>query len=98
VIVSLREQDDESATLECAVTDTGIGIPAERLPRIFEEFTQGSDEIADKYGGCGLGLTITRKLLRLYGSELTVTSTVGQGTTFSFVLKLRTPDTTRGPS
>ena len=93
LIVSLRELTDEAATLEFVVSDTGIGIPADRLPRIFDEFTQGSDEIADRYGGSGLGLAITRKLLLLYQSELTVTSTVGQGTTFSFTIRLpRAPE------
>jgi PAS domain S-box-containing protein len=89
LMVALREVDADTATVDFAVSDTGIGIPADRLPHIFEEFTQGSDEIADKYGGSGLGLAITRKLLLLYESELSVTSTVGQGTTFSFTLKLR---------
>jgi len=93
LIISLRELTDQDATLEFVVSDTGIGIPADRLPRIFDEFTQGSDEIADQYGGSGLGLAITRKLLLLYESELTVTSTVGQGTTFSFTLRLpRAPE------
>ena len=91
LIVSLRELEAEHATVDFAVSDTGIGIPAERLPHIFNEFTQGSDEIADKYGGSGLGLAITRKLLSLYGTELSVTSTVGQGTTFKFSLRLRRP-------
>jgi PAS domain S-box-containing protein len=96
LIISLRTLDRDEATLEIAVSDTGIGIPADRLPHIFDEFTQGSDEIAAKYGGSGLGLAITRKLLLLYGSELRVTSTVGQGTTFSFVLTLQRPsDATR---
>ena len=89
VIVSLHDEDAEQVTLDFAVSDTGIGIPADRLPHIFDEFTQGSDEIAEKYGGSGLGLAITRRLLLLYGSELSVTSTVGQGTTFKFSVKLR---------
>jgi signal transduction histidine kinase len=59
-----------------------------RLPHILEEFTQGSEEIARPFGGSGLGLSIVRKLLRLYGSELHVASTVGQGSTFSFLLPL----------
>jgi signal transduction histidine kinase len=71
------------------VSDTGIGIPSDRLPHIFDEFTQASDEIADRYGGTGLGLAISRRLLQLYGSDLRVTSTVGQGTTFSFPLTLK---------
>ena len=70
-------------------SDTGIGIPADRLPHIFDEFTQASDEIADRYGGAGLGLAISRRLLELYGAALSVTSTVGQGTKFSFVLTLK---------
>jgi PAS domain S-box-containing protein len=93
LVVYAREVAAESATLECVVSDTGIGIPADRLPHIFEEFTQGSEEIAERYGGSGLGLAITRKLLRLYRSELHVTSTLGQGTTFSFTLQLRRADT-----
>lgn len=71
------------------VSDTGIGIPADRLGHIFEEYTQASSEIGERYGGSGLGLAITRKLVLLHGSDLSVTSTVGQGTTFSFVLRLR---------
>jgi PAS domain S-box-containing protein len=91
IIVSLRELTGASASLEFVVSDTGIGIPADRLPHIFEEFTQASEDIADTYGGTGLGLAITQKLLLLYGSELSVTSTVGQGSTFSFGLDLKRP-------
>ena len=87
----VREMQASEVTLEVAVSDTGIGIPADRLPEIFNEYTQASEEIAAKYGGSGLGLAICRKILRLYGSELSVTSTVGQGTTFSFPLKLQRP-------
>jgi PAS domain S-box-containing protein len=90
LIVAIRDTAAEWVTLEVLVTDTGIGIPADRLPHIFEEFTQASDEIATKYGGTGLGLSISRKLLQLQGSELHVTSTVGQGTTFSFLLGVKT--------
>jgi PAS domain S-box-containing protein len=86
--VAPRETTGERVTLEFAVSDTGIGIAADRLPFIFNEFTQASAEIGEKYGGTGLGLAIARKLLRLHGAELEVTSTVGQGTTFTFVLEL----------
>jgi PAS domain S-box-containing protein len=91
VMVYARRSTTDTATLEFVVSDTGIGIPADRLPHIFEEFTQASAEIGEKYGGSGLGLAISRKLLRLYGSLLHVTSTVGQGTTFSFELQLKRP-------
>jgi PAS domain S-box-containing protein len=84
-----REATAAHVALEVSVSDTGIGIPPDRLARIFEEYTQASDEIGKKYGGTGLGLAISRKILRLYGSDLHVTSTPGQGTTFSFGLTLK---------
>jgi PAS domain S-box-containing protein len=90
LVITARETAREKVTLEIMVSDTGIGIPADRLPHIFEEFTQAGDDIADRYGGTGLGLTISRRLLELHGSELHVTSTVGQGSTFSFHLTLKT--------
>jgi PAS domain S-box-containing protein len=89
LLVSLREGTPDSVSLEISVSDTGIGIPSDRLPHIFEEFTQATDEVAEQYGGTGLGLAISRRLLRLYDAELHVTSAVGQGTTFSFVLTLK---------
>ena len=89
LLVGVREDTSEAVTLDIVVSDSGIGIPADRLPHIFDEYTQASDEIAETYGGTGLGLAISRKLLQLYGSELNVTSTVNQGTTFSFALTLR---------
>ena len=85
----VRELVPEGTTLEIAVSDTGIGIPAERLPHIFDAYTQASSDIAAKYGGTGLGLAISRRLVELHGSELRVESTLGQGTTFSFVVRLR---------
>jgi PAS domain S-box-containing protein len=84
-----RQVQPQSTSVEFMVSDTGIGIPADRLSRIFDEFTQASDDIAERFGGSGLGLAICRKLLALCGSSLHVTSTVGQGTTFSFVLQLQ---------
>jgi signal transduction histidine kinase len=78
----------DAATLEFTVSDTGIGIPADRLSHIFDEYTQASPEIGRKYGGSGLGLAISRKLLALFETELHVASTEGEGTTFSFVLQL----------
>jgi PAS domain S-box-containing protein len=88
LLVAPREINGDRVTLEFAVSDTGIGIAAERLPFIFNEFTQASAEIGEKYGGTGLGLAIARKMLRLHGSDLQVASTLGQGTTFSFALEL----------
>jgi signal transduction histidine kinase len=89
VTLSPYETRGDTVVLGFAVSDTGIGIPADRLPYIFEEFTQATPDIGDKYGGTGLGLSISRKLLRLLGSDLDVTSTVGQGSSFSFALEYR---------
>ena len=68
------------------VTDTGSGIPRDRLPHIFDEFTQADGSISRKYGGTGLGLTITRKLAEMQGGRITVESVVGRGSCFRVVL------------
>jgi PAS domain S-box-containing protein len=91
VTVSLRllEQHPEAVTVEFRVTDTGIGIAPDRLEPIFEEFTQASYDINLKYRGTGLGLAISRKLLEVYGGKLCVESTLGEGASFSFQLRMR---------
>lgn len=70
------------------VTDTGIGIPEEKLDLIFEKFTQADFDTAKKYGGTGLGLTLCKGFLDQYDSKLYVTSEVGKGSKFSFTLDL----------
>ena len=70
------------------VKDTGIGIPADKQAYIFETFTQAKADISRKYGGTGLGLAITKKLLKLYGAEINVDSTEGEGTAFAFTITL----------
>ncbi len=69
-----------------AVVDTGIGIEAEYLPRLFEAFTQAGTDTARRFGGTGLGLTISRQLVELHGGRLEIDSRVGEGTTFRFEL------------
>ena len=93
VTVHAGETTTESVTLHFAVSDTGIGIPPDRLDRIFQAFTQASDETAGTFGGTGLGLAISRKLLALHGSEVHVVSTPGEGSTFSFSVRLMLPGT-----
>jgi signal transduction histidine kinase len=88
VSVSTAQIATDAVTLAIAVTDTGIGIAPEVIDRIFNEFTQASYETAVRFGGSGLGLTITRRLLALYGSAVDVRSVPGEGSTFSFTLRL----------
>ncbi|HNC29774.1 MAG TPA: ATP-binding protein, partial [Cyclobacteriaceae bacterium] len=78
----------ETVTLQIDVTDTGIGIPSDKLETIFESFSQAEEATARKYGGTGLGLAITRKLVDLMGGVISVKSTEGNGSTFTCVLTL----------
>lgn len=68
------------------VKDTGIGIAANKISKIFESFTQASDDTTRKYGGTGLGLSIVKKLIDLHGSIINVNSELGKGTSFSFTI------------
>ncbi|TVR46531.1 MAG: response regulator, partial [Puniceicoccaceae bacterium] len=70
------------------IRDTGVGIPPERLDRLFQPFTQVDASITRKYGGTGLGLTISKQIIELMGGEIRVDSEQGRGTTFSFNLTL----------
>lgn len=79
---------DHQATIRFAVTDSGVGIAPENLDKIFQKFTQASSSITREFGGTGLGLTITRRLLNLMGSEIFVESELGKGSTFYFILTL----------
>ncbi len=91
VTVATDELGTDAVTLAFAVSDTGIGIAPDVIDRIFNEFTQASYETAMRFGGTGLGLTITRRLLALYGSTVRVESAPGEGSTFSFTLRLALP-------
>lgn len=74
------------------ITDTGIGLTPEQLQGLFEPFKQAASTTAQQYGGTGLGLAISRQLARQMGGEITVTSTLHQGSTFSLYLPYISPD------
>jgi signal transduction histidine kinase len=78
-----RKIRDGHDWVELAVRDTGIGMTAEQLGKLFQEFTQAEATTAQRYGGTGLGLAITRKLARLMGGDVTVTSEPGKGSAFT---------------
>ena len=79
----------ETARVRFTVSDTGIGIDSERQKVIFESFTQANSSITRKFGGTGLGLTITKRLLELQGASLELDSAEGIGSTFWFELDLK---------
>jgi len=95
IAVGVAERTQQEVLLRFEVRDTGIGLTAEQISRLFQSFTQADASTTRKFGGTGLGLAISRKLAELMGGEVGVDSEMGQGSTFWFSVRLgiaaRTP-------
>jgi len=98
ITLSARRQRGPGAeTVSIAVTDSGIGMTPEQLARLFEPFTQADSSTTKKYGGTGLGLTITRRFCHMMGGDVTVTSTPGSGSTFTITIPAHVNDSKPAP-
>jgi PAS domain S-box-containing protein len=85
-IAAHRQRADDGDTIRIDVTDTGIGIPANKLERVFEEFGQADETTTKEYGGTGLGLPISRRFCQMMGGDISVRGEPGKGATFSIML------------
>ncbi|MCL4119900.1 UNVERIFIED_CONTAM: hypothetical protein GTU68_059292 [Idotea baltica] len=92
ISVELRSQTEDNIELQFMVRDTGIGISERQQAQLFQAFSQADASISRRYGGTGLGLVITQKLVSQMGGEISLTSRLHQGSTFWFTLRLSTTD------
>jgi PAS domain S-box-containing protein len=92
VYAKLLKKDSESYDIEFSVKDTGIGIAGDKLQFVFERFSQAEAHTTRNYGGTGLGLSIARQLVTLQGGSMSVTSVLGKGSVFIFILPFKKTD------
>jgi signal transduction histidine kinase/DNA-binding response OmpR family regulator len=90
--VSSLEAGESSPNLEFQICDTGIGIPPLALPKLFDNFSQVDESITRRFGGTGLGLSISRELIGAMGGQIGVESNEGEGTVFTFMIKMNPVD------
>ncbi len=86
ITVSQENKAGDQASLKFTISDTGIGIPADKIGTLFESFSQVNNSDTRMYGGTGLGLSISKQLVELQGGSIAVESVVGSGSTFSFTI------------
>ncbi len=97
VEVNLAKSTDDLLDIQFEVRDTGIGIPEDKLGRLFKAFSQVDSSTTRKYGGTGLGLIISERLIKLMGGDVSVSSEVGVGTTFRFYIKAKAAENKESP-
>ena len=99
VFVGVKQlnRSDKQIILEFTVKDSGIGIPPEKLSKLFQPFTQVDSSTTRRYGGTGLGLAISKRLVELMGGTISVESEPGNGTTFCFTIVSHVPEQSKHP-
>jgi PAS domain S-box-containing protein len=96
--VSVAEEWEDEVVVRFAVTDSGIGVPPESAPRLFQPFSQGDSSTTRRYGGTGLGLAISKRLAEMMGGGIGIESREGGGSTFWFSARLKRPAEARPPA
>jgi signal transduction histidine kinase/CheY-like chemotaxis protein/HPt (histidine-containing phosphotransfer) domain-containing protein len=97
VVVSIGYFGTDTGKIEIAVRDSGVGIPADKVGTIFESFSQADQSTTRQFGGTGLGLTICKRLAVAMGGDIHVSSTPGEGSTFSIIIPCRAPGESHWP-
>jgi two-component system, sensor histidine kinase and response regulator len=89
ILIQIQEESAQSVLLYCAISDTGIGLTEEQISRLFQSFSQADTSTSRQFGGSGLGLVISKKLIELMGGETGVSSELGKGSRFWFTARLQ---------